>query len=74
MLLSTLNIDEDTSDRLVEQRLKQRAILHFYEVSINPGGLKRPTIIKGAWSTNRPILIRETSFSLLDYPADRDDP
>jgi len=48
MLLPTLNIDEDASDRLVEQRLKQRAILRFYEVSINPGGLKRPTIIKGA--------------------------
>lgn len=74
MLLPTLNIGEDASDHLVEQRLKQRAILHFYEVSINPDGLKRPTIVEGAPSTERILLIRGASFSLPDYPADQDDP
>lgn len=74
MLLPTLNISEDTSDRIVERRLKQRAILRFYEIPINPDEMmKRPTIVKGASSKNGSP-IRGASFSLPDYPEDQDDP
>jgi len=70
MLLPTLNIGEDASDRLVERRLKQRAILYFYEVSINPDGLKRSSRVLRP----RTVLpIRGASFNLPDYPADQDD-